>query len=152
MCVKSALKHWIGLVCSTWHSLCLSLAVPTQEKLHVSECTTDHKHGPQNNWALNTRQSWLCRRNMLLLHTFTQCPGTSLHMISITRPSPMLVLQATNAAVRRPGYEATVYPLYHSFLVSYNSPKVCFFIPLLITVPSCSLSSCTAGNIACAWA
>ena len=30
-----------------------------------------------------------------------------LHMIS-TRPSPVLVLQVTNAGVRRPGYEATI--------------------------------------------
>jgi len=33
--------------------------------------------------------------------------GTSLHVISFTRPSPVLVLQVTNARVRRPGYEAT---------------------------------------------
>ena len=43
-------------------------------------------------------------RNMPLLHTSTQCPGTSQHVISFTRPFPMLVLQATNAGVRRPGY------------------------------------------------
>ena len=30
-----------------------------------------------------------------------------LHMTSFTRPSPVLVLQATNAGVRRPGNEAT---------------------------------------------
>ena len=34
------------------------------------------------------------------------CPGTSLHVISFARPSPMLVPQATKAGVRRPGYEA----------------------------------------------
>jgi len=32
----------------------------------------------------------------------------SLYMTEFTRPSPALVLQATNAGVRRPGYEATV--------------------------------------------
>jgi len=42
-------------------------------------------------------------RNMLLLHMSTQRLATSLHMIRFTRPSPILVLQATNAGVRRPG-------------------------------------------------
>jgi len=41
-----------------------------------------------------------------MCHSSTR-PGTSLHVISFTRPSPMLVLQATNAEVRRPGYEAS---------------------------------------------
>ena len=45
----------------------------------------------------------LYRRNVPLLHTSTQRPGMSLHMISFTKPSPALVLQATNAGVRRPG-------------------------------------------------
>ena len=31
-------------------------------------------------------------------------PGMSLHMISFTRPSPTLVLQTTNAGMRRTGY------------------------------------------------
>ena len=34
-----------------------------------------------------------------------QHPGTSLHMMNFTRPSPALVLQATNARAKRPGYE-----------------------------------------------
>ena len=38
--------------------------------------------------------------NVPLLHTST------LHVTSFTRPSPALVLQATNAGVRRPGNEA----------------------------------------------
>jgi len=42
--------------------------------------------------------------NVPLLHTSTQCPGMSLHVISFTRPSLALVLQATNTMVRRPGY------------------------------------------------
>jgi len=37
--------------------------------------------------------------------------GTSLHVISFTRPSPILVLQATNAGVRRPGHEVSPNPL-----------------------------------------
>jgi len=52
-----------------------------------------------------------------LLHTPAQCPGMLLHVISFTRPSPALVLQATIAGVlglglakiagvRRPGLEA----------------------------------------------
>ena len=44
--------------------------------------------------------------NVPLLHTSTQRPGTSLHVISFTWHSPTLVLQATNAGVGRPGYKA----------------------------------------------
>ena len=47
--------------------------------------------------------------NVPLLHIPTQHPGTSLHMISFTRPSPVLVLKVTNARVRRPEYEARVW-------------------------------------------
>jgi len=36
--------------------------------------------------------------------------------LSFTRPSPVLVLQATNAGARRPGYEASPLPLWLSFL------------------------------------
>ena len=32
--------------------------------------------------------------------------GMSLYVISFTRPSPVLVLQVTNAGERRPGYKA----------------------------------------------
>jgi len=45
---------------------------------------------------------WMC-------HSSTR-PWTSLHVISFTRPSPTLVLQATNAGVRRPGYQASITP------------------------------------------
>ena len=45
--------------------------------------------------------------NVPLLHTSTQPPPTSLHVTSFTRPSPALVLQATNAGVRS-GNEATM--------------------------------------------
>ena len=41
--------------------------------------------------------------NVPILHTSTQHPGIPLHVISFTRPSPTLVLQATNAGVRKPG-------------------------------------------------
>ena len=54
-------------------------------------------------WSI---QSWGPIRNMPLLHTSTQSPGAPQHVISFTRPFPMLVLQATNAGVRRPGYKA----------------------------------------------
>jgi len=45
--------------------------------------------------------------NVPLLHMSTQRLAMSLHVISFTRPSPTLVLQAANAGVRRPGYEAS---------------------------------------------
>ena len=40
-----------------------------------------------------------------LCHSSTH-PSTSLHMMNFTRPSPALVLQSTNAGVRKSGYEA----------------------------------------------
>ena len=51
--------------------------------------------------------TWPCAllRNVPLLHTSTQRPPSSLHLTSFTRPSPALVLQATNTGVRRPGNE-----------------------------------------------
>ena len=47
--------------------------------------------------------------NVPLLHTSTQRPSTSLHVTSFTKPSPALVLQATNTGVRRPGNKAINY-------------------------------------------
>jgi len=44
--------------------------------------------------------------NVPLLLTSTLYPGTPLHIISFTKLSPTLVLQATNTGVRRPGYLA----------------------------------------------
>ena len=47
----------------------------------------------------------LYRRNGMC-HSST-CPGTSFHMTQFYQAFPTLVLQATDAGVRRPGYEAT---------------------------------------------
>jgi len=51
--------------------------------------------------------------------------GMSLQVISFTWPSPVLVLQATNAGKRRPGYEATT--------MRYNTQidhECCLVLPL----------------------
>ena len=88
-----------------WHTLW---------KQQISECATNHKHGLWSDWALNIRQSW--RRFFDSESCFTavqkEC-ATPPHVqvrrttwLSFTRPSPALVLQATNAGARRPGYEA----------------------------------------------
>jgi len=45
-----------------------------------------------------------CREGMC--HSSTH-PGTALHLTQFYQAFPMLVLQATNAGVRIPGYEAT---------------------------------------------
>ena len=39
------------------------------------------------------------------LHTSTQCPSTSLHVMNFTRPSPALVLQQTLHGAKWPGYK-----------------------------------------------
>ena len=88
------------------------------EKLKVSECateaTTDYAQLSSQHQAVLAMFFWVqkaasqlysYRRNVPLLHTSIQGPGISLHVISFTRPSPTLVLQVTNAEVRRPGYE-----------------------------------------------
>jgi len=81
----------------------------------ASECTTDRKHRPYNNWAFDIRvlATFLGFRKPLyslyrMCHTSTH-PGTSLHM---TQAFAVLVLQATNAGVRRTGYKA----MPHQFL------------------------------------
>ena len=74
----------------------------------ASECTTDRKtqtaqqHIIQS-WRLfldSESHSTACTE--VICHTST-CPGTSLH---VTKAFPVLVLQATNAGVRRTGYKA----------------------------------------------
>ena len=45
-------------------------------------------------------------KNVPLFHMSTQRPCMSQHMTHFTRSSPALVLQATNAGVRRPGNKA----------------------------------------------
>ena len=82
------------------------------EKPQVYGCTTDCKHG------LSARHQtvlamFLGFRKPLYSCTEGMCHsstplGTSLNMISFTRCSLVLVLQATNAGVRRTGYEASL--------------------------------------------
>ena len=63
-----------------------------------------------------------------MCHSSTRPPNIQvrhLHMISFTRPSLALVLQVTNAGVRRPGYEARggigpVNPVHMVFSVNKN--------------------------------
>ena len=72
------------------------------------KCATDRSHSPLSSWVVDIRQSWqvqkaapqLYRRNVPLLHTSNQRPGTSLHVSSVSAVSD-------NVGVRRPGYEAS---------------------------------------------
>ena len=75
-------------------------------------------------WSQTPTLEWLSAQHQSVLVTFlgfrkplcsctegmchsSTCPGTSLHVTHFTRPSPTLVLQVTNAGVRRPGYKVT---------------------------------------------
>jgi len=71
------------------------------EKLQVSECATNHKHGPYHRITERSTSgslgnvSWvqkadlqLYRKIVPLLRMSTQHPGISLHVNSFTRPSP----------------------------------------------------------------
>ena len=72
----------------------------TQE---ISPRLSDVKHSLQSVFAIGSALTYLhFFWNVPLLHSSTR-PGTSLHVISFTRPSPTLVLQTTNTGARRPG-------------------------------------------------
>jgi len=65
--------------------------------------------------------SQLYRRNVPLLHT----SPTSRYVTACDQyyqAFPKVASQVTNAGVTRPGYEATFYLLYHSFLKIYQAP------------------------------
>ena len=67
-----------------------------------TDCTTTER-STSDSWRLfldSESHSTAC--TAVMCHTPT-CPGTSLH---VTQAFPMLVLQATNAGVRRTGYKA----------------------------------------------
>ena len=49
-----------------------------------------------------------CASYLVCWPSMQNLPQDPLHVINFTRPSPMLILQATNTGVRRPGYEATI--------------------------------------------
>jgi len=75
----------------------------------IGECTADyHKHGPWNmkSGSLGVflwfrKLLYSCnRRNVTLL-----CTSTQRDVISFIRPPPTIILQVTNAGMRRPGYE-----------------------------------------------
>ena len=80
------------------------------ENDRVSECGTDHSHRLLSGQHQAVSATFLGFRKLTCIermcHSSTRA-GWSLHMTTFTRPSfPMLVLQATNTGVRRPGYEA----------------------------------------------
>jgi len=84
-------------------------------KLQVSECTTNRKNTDHKMTEhltsgsiddISRVQKATSLQNVPFLHTSTQRSGTSLHVTSSTRPSSALVLQATNAGVKRPVCEA----------------------------------------------
>jgi len=66
-----------------------------------------HSVAPWSVFVIGNALTCSLSKDVPLLNMSTQRPGTSLHMISFARPSPVLVLQVTNAGVRRPGYEAS---------------------------------------------
>jgi len=82
-------------------------------KQQVSECATDCKHARHQTvlaMFLGFRKPlYSCTEGMCYSSTR---PCTSYHVTQFTRPSPALVLQATNTGARRPEYEATFIPGY----------------------------------------
>ena len=83
------------------------------------------------------KPSHSCTEGMYpLLCTSNQCSGTSLNMISITRPSSVLVLQATNIGVRKPGYKANVN---HSCTTSVQRDGRVKFVFGMLVIQLCSV-------------
>ena len=80
-----------------------TLTVVLHNDYIMAECLTSGSIGNVS-WVQKADLQ-LYRRIVPLLRMSIQRPGMSLHVNSFTRPSPVLVLQATNAGVRRPGYE-----------------------------------------------
>jgi len=63
-----------------------------------------------------------------MCHSSTRPPNVQVchgHMTSFTRSSPVLVLQVTNAGVRRPGYEAKCPPCVSSCVPSHYRALQC---------------------------
>jgi len=66
-----------------------------------------------------------------MCHSSTR-PGTSYHVTEFYKASPVLVLQATNAEARRPGYEATSWVLDQTLIVSTSLHLQASLIPRLL--------------------
>jgi len=87
------------------------------EKQQVSECATDRKHRLTSDSLSNV--SWiqkatlqLYRRNVPLFHTSRYVKPRDSVLPGLP---PVLVLQATNAGARRPGYKANAFPLSNKY-------------------------------------
>jgi len=110
---------WLPLAClllgqwfSTRHQACTVLATFFEFRKLLYSCTEGRCHS-------STR------------------PGMSLHVISFTRPSPALVMQAINAGVRRPEFEAIAYhqsshaiSTYYMVSMTTYRPNVTAYLPL----------------------
>ena len=114
-----------------------------------------------NNWlAVHPRYksevtSLYCRQvGLPHKHSFIQVRHTT--WLSFTRPSPTLVLQATNAGARRPGYEATC-TVQHAQITSchldggmiensYGAPVYSSLMPSLRKNPSGNIAHYTYSN------
>ena len=98
------------------HSFCTAVKQLSEQKKRRQDCLMSSTQSLYGLCLRSVAHSLVCSfpGNMPLLRMSTHHPGTSLHVISFTRPSPVLVLQATNTGVRWPGYEAT------SFLPAYQ--------------------------------
>jgi len=94
------------------HSFCTAVKQLSEQKKRCQDCLMSSTQSLYGLCLRSVAHSLICSfpGNMPLLRMSTHRPGTSLHVISFTRPSPVSVLQTTNTGVRWPGYEARVRP------------------------------------------
>jgi len=86
------------------HSFCTALNWLSESKKRYQDCLMSSAqlfYGPCLQSVAHSLTPFLPG----MCHSST-LPGTSLHVTQFYQAFPMLVLQATNAGVRRPGYEA----------------------------------------------
>jgi len=102
------------------YSFCTAVKRLSETKKYCQDCLMSSPQSFHGSRLQSVMHSLTClSENVPLLHTSTQRPGTSLHVISFTKPSSVLVLQATNTGVRRSGYKAR-HPPHYLFVPSIS--------------------------------
>ena len=122
--VKLSHVQWRTWMCGgVAHSFCMAVKWLSESKKHHQGClmsSAQSLHGP----CLRSI-AHLLAAILRMCHSST-CPGTSLHVISFTRPPPSLVLQATGEKAWVRGYNFGTFSsslpgLVYCFMFQYMS-------------------------------
>ena len=133
----------VGWTCGgVAHSFCTAVKWFPKPKKCRQDCPMSSSQSFYSRCLCSVVHSHTCgfSGNVPLLHTSTQCPGTSLHVISFTRPSTAIVLQ-----VRRPGYEASA-ALHISYYLTNYTHQVLHYALDTCLAPLVSLATPTSDT------